>query len=386
MRGSIQIHNSYIIGLYLVREKEHELTFEVEMGGKMTESNEGRTSEKKKRRPRRPFPKFSLEKTLVVAQAIQEQNAGKPMKRLFVAEAIGRRPASTDFKYLLSSSFQYGLTVGSEKAEYIELTDLGQSITKPTSPQEKVIALQQAAQRPDLFKRIYEHYRDSKLPSGEFFKNVVEREFGVPREWVDGCIEILVNNGWFASIIKDVAGAPHVVFDRVPLPPPEEEEEEVPPSEAPPTIPAVPTVKQIFIGHGKNKVPLEQLKKILDQFKIPYKIAVDEPHTGRPISQKVADIMRSCTSAIFVFTADEENVDSEGNRISRPSDNVVYELGAATFLYGKNIVIFKEEGVTFASDFSDLGYITFEKDNIKAKATDLLRELIGFGLLKITPA
>jgi len=350
----------------------------------MNESKEEKP-QKRKIRSRRPFPKFSLKKTLVIAQAIQEKNAGKPMKRLFVADAIARKPSSTDFKYLLSSSFQYGLTVGTEKAEYIELTDLGQSVTKPTSPQERTSALQQAAQNPELFKTIYEHYRDAKLPSGDFFKNVVEREFGVPREWVDECIEILADNGWFANIIKDVAGAPHVVFERVPLPPPEEEEK-APRPEAPPTIPEVPTVKQIFIGHGKNKVPLEQLKKILDQFKVPYTVAVDEPHKGRPISQKVADIMKSCTSAIFIFTADEEITDSQGNKTLRPSDNVVYELGAATYLYGKNIVILKEEGVTFASDFSDLGYITFEKDNIKAKASDLLRELIGLGLLKITPA
>ena len=290
----------------------------------------------------------------------------------------------------MSASFQYGLTLGTEKAEYIELTDLGQSVTKPVSPQEKTKALQQAAQNPDIFKKIYEHYRDAKLPSGDFFKNVVEREFGVPREWVNECVQILLDNGWFTNIIKDVAGAPYVVFERVPLAPPEiaETEVEKPPSvEVPPaTSPSPPPVKQIFIGHGKNKVPLEQLKKILDQFKVPYKVAIDEPHTGRPISQKVADIMRNCSSAIFIFTADEEIIDAEGNKISRPSDNVVYELGAATYLYGKNIVILKEEGVSFASDFSDLGYITFEKDNIKAKATDLLRELIGLGLLKITPA
>ena len=347
--------------------------------------NKERKTPKRKMRPKRPFPRESLKETLVIAQAIQDKNAGKPMKRIFVADAIGRTPSSSAFKYLLSSSYQYGLTVGTEKAEYIELTELGQSVTKPTSPQEKTNALQQSAQKPDLFKRIYEHYRDAKLPSGDFFKNVVEREFDVPREWVDDCIKILLDNGWFANVIKDVAGAPHVVFERVPLPPPEEEEE-VTPSRVTPTVPKVPAVKQIFIGHGKNKVPLEQLKKILDQFKVPYTVAVDEPHRGRPISQKVADIMRSCTSAIFIFTADEEITDSQGNKALRPSDNVVYELGAATYLYGKNIVILKEEGVTFASDFSDLGYITFEKGNIKAKASDLLRELIGLGLLKITPA
>jgi predicted nucleotide-binding protein len=344
--------------------------------------------DKRERRPKRPFPKDSLKEALVIAKAIQEQNAGKPMKRIFVADAIGRRPESSDFKYLLSSSFQYGLTLGTEKAEYIELTAIGQSLTKPLTEDEKVRALQQAAQKPDLFKRVYEHYRDAKLPTGDFFKNVIEREFGVPREWVDDCIRILVDNGWFADIIKEVSGAPHIVFEAVPAPsaaPGEKiSEEEVPPAERPPS--AIPIVNQIFVGHGKNKVPLEQLKKILTEFKVPFKVAVDEPHKGRPISKKVADLMKSCTSAIFIFTVDEEYTNTEGTKTFRPSDNVVYELGAASALYENKIVIFKEDGVTFASDFSDLGYIPFEKDKIDAKAMDLLKELVGLGFLKITPA
>lgn len=159
---------------------------------------------------------------------------------------------------------------------------------------------------------------------------------------------------------------------------PDEEEEDH--EEAPP----VP--RQIFVAHGKNRQPVESLKKILDQFKVPYKIAVDEPHAGRPISKKVADLMHDCTSAIFVFTGDEESFDAKGNKTLKPSDNVVYELGAATVLYDGKVVIFREEGVEFASDFKDFGYITFESGKIEAKAMDLLKELVGFGLLKVTPA
>src|SRR5437870_8136992 len=62
----------------------------------------------------------------------------------------------------------------------------------------------------------------------------------------------------------------------------------------------------IFVAHGKNKKPLEQLKKILDQFKIPYRVAVEEANLGRPISGKVRDIMKSCNCAILIFSADEE--------------------------------------------------------------------------------
>lgn len=140
----------------------------------------------------------------------------------------------------------------------------------------------------------------------------------------------------------------------------------------------------IFIAHGKNKKPLEQLKRILDQFKIQYKVAVDEPNLGRPISSKVREIMQSCNCAILIFTADEEFKDKAGNTIWRPSENVVYELGATSYLYGNKVVIMKEDTVDFPSNFKDVGYISFANDQLEAKAMEILRELIGFGIVKVS--
>ena len=143
-------------------------------------------------------------------------------------------------------------------------------------------------------------------------------------------------------------------------------------------------VQGIFIAHGKNKKPLEQLKKILDQFKIPYKVAVEQPNLGRPISSKIREIMESCNCAILIFTADEEFSDKVGNTIWRPSENVIYELGATGYLYDNRIVIMKEDGVSFPSNFQDIGYICFAKDELSAKALDILKELIGFGIVKVS--
>ena len=54
-----------------------------------------------------------------------------------------------------------------------------------------------------------------------------------------------------------------------------------------PVVSGKPLGQAIFIAHGKNKTPLEQLKQILEQFKIPYRIATEEPNLGRPIGSKV---------------------------------------------------------------------------------------------------
>ncbi len=157
--------------------------------------------------------------------------------------------------------------------------------------------------------------------------------------------------------------------------------------------PAIPPIEErtekhlgrgIFIAHGKSRKPLEQLKGILDEFKIPYRVVVDEPNLGRPISGKVREVMQSCNCAILIFTADEEFKDKDGNTIWRPSENVVFELGATGYLYDNKIVILKEEGVSFPTNFRDIGYIPFEKDQLEAKAMDVLKELLGFGIVKFS--
>jgi len=325
------------------------------------------------------------------------------MRRVLLASAIGRKPASSEVKYLLSSSAKYGLTVGSEKSTEISLGEFGTSVTKPREPAERVAALKRAAMHPDLFRRIYEHYNDGKLPDGQFFLSVLERDFDVPRERAEECADFVTKNGEFVGIIQEVEGSRYVLLDAgtAEAEPvgraPRDEESEQPPApdgtsavttpsgQAPQAPKQPPAERHIFIAHGKNRKPLEQLEKVLKQFEIPYKVAIYEPQIARPISGKVAQIMRECQSGIFIFTADEQFNTPEDEVIWRPSQNVVYELGAASMLYDNRIVIFKEEGLDFPTDFRDIGNIPFEKDKLDAKGVDLIKELIGFGLIKVQP-
>lgn len=372
---------------------------------------EEKTQDDRKSKPQRvvkPYPPNPLEEVLTVVRAIGDMNAGRPMDRLLLADALGRKQASSDFRTLLSSSNKYGLTEGSEKSEYISPTELGLRIIKPTSDEERLDAIRLAALTPESFKRIFDHYNRSKLPQGAFFINTLERAFGVPAQYCEELARLIHLNASTASFIQSTSGDPHIMLKGTPPSGPaivqdvedtvvaDEFNEESIRAAEPQTSSAAPSPpqtiserakepKQIFIAHGKNRQPLEQLKKVLDKFKIPYKIAVDEPHAGRPISQKVASLMDSCSAAIFVFTKDEEFRDTDGNAIWRPSENVVYELGAASVLYGNKIIIFKEEGIKFASDFQDLGYITFAPGELQSKALDLLSELIAFEFIRVQP-
>ncbi|MBI2655766.1 nucleotide-binding protein [Candidatus Woesearchaeota archaeon] len=356
-------------------------------------------NKKMARKPNRPFPLYNLEASLVIAQAIQDNNAGKPMKRLLLADAIGRKPTTIQFRDLLSSSYKYGLTLGTEKADYIELTKLGKDITKPISPQQHIESKQKAVLTVPLFKSIYTHYNNAKYPKGTFFENTLEVEFNVPREYLKEVIEILDKNGRFSGLIRDISGSPMVMFDdygQIDIPQSQEENGISTPvssqeesenlsqvnelEQAPQTQPKEQQ-RPIFIAHGKDKKPLEQLKKILDQFQIPYKVAVDEPHSGRPISQKIRELMNSCGSAIFIFSKDGESKDKEVGVIVNL--NAVFELGAASVLYGEKVIILKEEELQFPSDFNNIGHISFEGNHLDAKALELIRELVAMGSVKI---
>jgi len=144
--------------------------------------------------------------------------------------------------------------------------------------------------------------------------------------------------------------------------------------------------KPIFVGHGKNKKPLAEVESLLQGLKIPYKVAVTEPSLGRPIPTKVKEVMEQCGSAILIFTKDELFFDQDGTEIWRPSENVVYELGAAGFAYGDRLIIFKEDGIDFPANFGSIGRISFgDGETIGSKTVDLLKELVGFGLVTITP-
>lgn len=84
------------------------------------------------RKPNKPFPPDPLETAINLADAIRDYNAGQPFDRLLLADALGIKPSSSNFRDLLKSGFQYGLTTGSEKSDKISLTGAGNKAYKAT--------------------------------------------------------------------------------------------------------------------------------------------------------------------------------------------------------------------------------------------------------------
>jgi predicted nucleotide-binding protein len=354
------------------------------------------------------IPSVSLEKVLRVPRAIAESYGSDPTRPIDVATAIDMTPSSGPFRTLCGAAIGYGLTDGGPNAPLISLTPLGRRVVTPTEINDDARALREAALKPTIAQKFYGKYDGSPLPPENIARNVLAT-FGVPADRTKGVYNLLIENANFVGFVKkikdkdfiDTGTSAPAVGSRTPTKAEGEEnsseldefepfdggvderDTSTPNAQAPGT-PAPTTKNAIFLGHGSNHKPMEQLVKILNEYGIPHKQAVEEANRARPIPQKVAEVMRECGAAILVFTADKEYFDSKGDSIWRPSENVSHELGAASVLYGDRIVIFKEKGIELPSNFSSVGYIEFEKDKLGDKGIELFRELVSMKILSIS--
>jgi predicted nucleotide-binding protein len=349
----------------------------------------------------RNYPPLTLVKSLAMAQAIQDGASGMPVDRLTLSVLLNKSPSSSGFITLVLSSRAYGLTTGGKNASEFALTALGREAVSD-DPDTRIKALRKAVLAIEPFRTFLTAHDTKKLPVPAAFRAFLTGKASVPGDRAEEAMGHLLSDAAIAQMTRMVKGAVYIDIQNADIPIPESGDEEIeneddeglredevlvaaenggPPEETPvvPSPPKRPAA--IFIGHGKNKKPLEQLRKILEEYKIPHTVVVDEANAGRPISQKVADAMDECGAAILIFTADQEFQDGDGNTVFRPSENVVYELGAASAKYGSRIIIFKEESVDFPTNFRDIGHISFAKDQLDAKGMELFRELIQFGLV-----
>jgi len=351
------------------------------------------------------FPKMTLEQALDAPKALM-RNGGNPLTAIDLASAIGKSPGSSIIRTLSAASSAYGLTGGGYKSTFTMGT-FGQAITSPTGPEERTRSLVAAALNPPVFKSVYDYYKGKKLPEKGYLVNTVVREFDVAAgDTAETFAEIFLANLRFVGLTRNtpggewlhnepglaqvepaagpVAGNGEVVEQisaEVDHTPPLQDEPPVPPAAA---SERRKRPNKLFVGHGRNKKPLEQLTKILRDLGIPYLVAEDEANVGRPISKKVRDTMEQCGAAILIFSADIEHFDKDQKSMWHSSENVSHELGAAAVMYDDRVILFKEQPVDLASNFSGIGYIPFEKDRLDAEMSSLLRELVALKFLKLS--
>lgn len=139
----------------------------------------------KKAKVRWTFPRSTLEAALKIPYAIKEHNGGNAWPPEEIRKSIGAGTGGNAYFYLTAASRDYGLTVGTNSAEKIELSDLGRDLVyAPDAETEKALKLR-AFLTVDVFKRVLEYYKGSNLPEMKYLGNTLEKEFGLAPETHD---------------------------------------------------------------------------------------------------------------------------------------------------------------------------------------------------------
>ncbi len=160
----------------------------------------------KRTRITRPYPTHSFQDTFPIAETIQRVNGGLPVETELLAKEMGTSARSSSFIQKLNASSKYGLTVGSYSDDFIQLTELGESVTAPGSAEERENSILEAVTKPEVFCEFYRIYAGKRMPEDIYASNTLVRELGVPRELTEECLGIIRRNGLVAGIVSDRAG------------------------------------------------------------------------------------------------------------------------------------------------------------------------------------
>src|ERR1700687_1738093 len=166
------------------------------------------------------FPQNTLEEAIGIAKAIEDKNAGNPMKADLLARAVGfNKPNDWRFQVLLKSANLYGLVSGSGEKATVSLEKIGQDVVAPGSPQERKKALLAAFHNVEDFKKVDEFYGTKRIPEDEFFLNTLTRPLQIPRDRVGVFADVFrTNTAFLRSFNVETGAAPTTDLDEAAQP------------------------------------------------------------------------------------------------------------------------------------------------------------------------
>ena len=341
-------------------------------------------------------PACSLNKALIVAQAINDNYAKHPTKPLLVAQALGLSTSSY-FRMLTGASIAYGLTVGGYNADKIELTELGKRIVSPTQDGDDIQAKREAVLKPRIINEFLTKYNNSPIPQENIAFNVLE-DMGTTRDRVKETHTLILENSESVGFLKKIKDKTYVDLDTIQLSIPNLESkkentdfhlpEDVQNTNAQiDDIQKIDSLKQentdkdirlkrVFITHGKNQTFIDPIKKLLEFGELQSVVAIDKQSVSKPVPDKVMEEMRSCGAAIIHIDADEKFIDNEASEHKIINSNVLVEIGAAMALYGRRYILLVKEGVNLPSNLQGLYEVRYTGDQLDGEVTIKLLEAI----------
>ena len=135
------------------------------------------------------FAYLPFKSALEVATAIYEKCGGVVKSIKTLEEAVGIKGGA--LRERVFNARKYGLIEGRGT---LILTELAMEIIKPTSPEEKDVAIVKSILSVSLFKKIAQRYTEGLPSDNMFFKNTLEREYDIKKKIVGRVLNAIKKN------------------------------------------------------------------------------------------------------------------------------------------------------------------------------------------------
>lgn len=170
------------------------------------------TTKTRRKRISRSFPAAPFEEALELPLAIQRIGGGEKVRRLTLFEQLDKSPESGPSRMMITNSSRYGLTTGSYKAEWLELTAKGRLATSAdASARDRLRArFELAIEGVPPFKLLYDQFKDHRLPTHAVMRDALA-EGGYGEDELQECVETFIVNVKFLGLLRTIGGSERLV-------------------------------------------------------------------------------------------------------------------------------------------------------------------------------
>jgi hypothetical protein len=164
--------------------------------GEMRAKDEGN----KMKRIRSPylFPAYDFGIANLIASKVEQDGAGT-LSEESLAIALRLSVKSSGFQLKALTARQFGLLT--KQGNTLWTTPRAKAIFKPTTEDEKRKALIDSFLEIPLFRAVAARFKGTPLPQGQAFRNILEREFGIPSKRVSDAERVLLDSARETGIL-----------------------------------------------------------------------------------------------------------------------------------------------------------------------------------------
>lgn len=137
------------------------------------------------------FPAYDFGIANLIASRVEQDGAGT-LSEESLAIALRMSVKSSGFQLKALTARQFGLLT--KQGNTLWTTPRAKAIFKPTTVDEKREALMDSFLEIPLFRAVTTRFKGTPLPQGQAFRNVLEREFGVPSKRVSDAERVLMDS------------------------------------------------------------------------------------------------------------------------------------------------------------------------------------------------